>query len=75
MKISPDMESNDGVVEISFPNFILHSVILIKKKDNSDYEKYSNKMHTIYQFLKQLLKLGEIKTEYPLIPNKEIDKE
>lgn len=40
MTISPDMESNDGVVEISFPNFILHSVILIKKKDNSDYEKY-----------------------------------
>lgn len=33
------------------------------------------KMHTIYQFLKQLLKLGEIKTEYPLIPSKGIYKE
>lgn len=40
MKISPDIENSDGVVEISFPYLILHSVILIKKKDSSDYEKH-----------------------------------
>lgn len=40
MKISPDMENSDGVVEISFPNLILHSIIFIKKKENSNYEKY-----------------------------------